>query len=411
MLLGALAVSPATAQETPRVLFPPPPPAELAHPAAPAAPIEVQDLAAPDAWRGGLATAEADLGGPLWAKGAPPELSALVARLPAAIEEPTLASLQTALLAAPGPADDPGDVVLVARIERLIAMGEAAVALEILSSAPVPLSAVLGDLQLAAQMATGATKPACDAAAGRADDASPWPEARVACAALAHDATAVELALDRLGALGRGAEPNLAGLARAAVVDGRFALQFPVPDSPLLLPLLRTVPVDVDPGRVEEMPVAARKVLAGNPYLAAAARSAASRPAPPPSVRPELNGTSPADWAAAAGAVPEERRARWAALVDGLGLPIPEDVWSGLAGLPSSPPAAGPDLAWWRGFEVASLDEQRGTMLLYLLLLTDGRPTDAAPVTLRRALDGLLALGLESDARALAAGTGGALGL
>ena len=411
MLLGALAVTPATAQETPRVLFPPPPPTAPAPPEAPPAPIEVQDLAAPDAWRGGLAAAEAELGGPLWAKGAPPELAVLVGRLPTTIEEPTLASLQTAFLAAPGPVDDPGDAVLVARIERLIGMGEAATALEILASAPVPLSPVLGALQLAAQMAAGAIKPACDAAAGRADDAAPWPEAGAVCAALAHDATAVELALDRLGALGREPDPNLAGLARAAVVDGRFTLHLPMPDSPLLLPLLRTVPVDVDPGRVEDLPVATRKALAGNPYLAAAARSAASRPAPPPSVRPELNGTSPADWAGAAGAVPEERRSRWAALVDGLGLMLPESVWSGLAGLPSSPPATGPDLAYWRGFEVARLDEQRGAMLLYLLLLTDGRPAAAAPVTLRRALDGLLALGLESDARALAAGTGGALGL
>ena len=39
-------------------------------------------------------------------------------------------------------------------------------------------------------------------------------------------------------------------------------------------------------------------------------------------------------------------------------------------------------------------------MLLYILLLLDGRPEAAAPVTLRRALDALLALGLERDARA-----------
>jgi hypothetical protein len=45
------------------------------------------------------------------------------------------------------------------------------------------------------------------------------------------------------------------------------------------------------------------------------------------------------------------------------------------------------------------------------LLLLAGRPEGAASVTLRRALDALLALGLERDARALAAGTGGALGL
>ncbi|MGD9508090.1 MAG: hypothetical protein AB7X49_06010, partial [Geminicoccaceae bacterium] len=66
---------------------------------------------------------------------------------------------------------------------------------------------------------------------------------------------------------------------------------------------------------------------------------------------------------------------------------------------------------YWHGFDVASLDEQRGGLLLHLLLLLDGRPEEAAPVTLRRALDGLLALGLDQDAKALAAGTGGALGL
>ena len=50
-------------------------------------------------------------------------------------------------------------------------------------------------------------------------------------------------------------------------------------------------------------------------------------------------------------------------------------------------------------------------MLLYTLLLLDGRPEAVAPVTLRRGLDSFLTLGLERDARALAAGTGGALGL
>ena len=34
-------------------------------------------------------------------------------------------------------------------------------------------------------------------------------------------------------------------------------------------------------------------------------------------------------------------------------------------------------------------------MLLYVLLLLDGRPEAAAPVTLRRALDALMQLGLE----------------
>ena len=40
-----------------------------------------------------------------------------------------------------------------------------------------------------------------------------------------------------------------------------------------------------------------------------------------------------------------------------------------------------------------------------------GRPEAAAPITLRRALDALVGLDLQPAARALAAGTGGALGL
>jgi hypothetical protein len=50
-------------------------------------------------------------------------------------------------------------------------------------------------------------------------------------------------------------------------------------------------------------------------------------------------------------------------------------------------------------------------MLLHVLLLLDGRPEAAAPVTLRRALDALVSLDLVPEARALAADTGGALGL
>ncbi|MGE3290694.1 MAG: hypothetical protein AB7O95_04820 [Geminicoccaceae bacterium] len=377
----------------------------------PAAPIEVRDLAAPGAWPTGLSGAEADLGGPLWSDGVPADLAEMLGRLPTTITEPTLVALQTDLLAAPGPTEDPGYRLLGSRIERLLAMGEAETALEVLAGAPEPPSPDLAALRVQAQLASGAVKPACEAVAGRPDEGPPWPEAELVCAALARDGTATELALDRLSALGAEVDPSLAGLARASVADGRYALRQTVKDDPVLLPLLRAVPIDIDAEMVREQPVPVRKALAANPFLASAARAAAVEPAPPPSLRTELNGTPPEDWGAAAAAVPDEKRARWAALVDGLGLAIPDEIWSGLAGLPSVPPAEVPDLAYWHGFDVASLDEQRGGLLLHLLLLLDGRPEEAAPVTLRRALDGLLALGLDQDAKALAAGTGGALGL
>ena len=50
--------------------------------------------------------------------------------------------------------------------------------------------------------------------------ASPWPEARVVCAALARDAAAVELGLDLLESRGDPADSTLAGLARAAAAGG-----------------------------------------------------------------------------------------------------------------------------------------------------------------------------------------------
>lgn len=50
-------------------------------------------------------------------------------------------------------------------------------------------------------------------------------------------------------------------------------------------------------------------------------------------------------------------------------------------------------------------------MLLYTLLLLDGRPETAAAISLRRSLDALSELGLDDAARSLAASTGGALGL
>jgi hypothetical protein len=380
-------------------------------PAPPTDAIEVRDLAAPGAWPAGLPGAEADLGGPLWAEGVPADLAGLLARLPTVITEPTLVALQTDLLAAPGPAEDPGFRLLAGRIERLLAMGEAETALQVLAGAPEPLTPELAALRLRAQLAAGATRPACETVGGRPDERSPWPEAQAVCAALARDGTATELALDRIAALGLPAGSDLAGLARASVADARYALRQAVHDDSVLLPLLRAVPIDIDANLVREQPTPARKALADNPFLASAARSAAAEPAPPPSLRVELNGTVPGDWAAAAAAVPAERRGRWAALADGLGLAIPDEVWSGLPALPSVPPAKVPDLAYWHGFDVASLAEQRGGVLLHVLLLLDGRPEEAAPVTLRRALDGLLALGLEQDARALAAGTGGALGL
>ena len=171
------------------------------------------------------------------------------------------------------------------------------------------------------------------------------------CAALARDATAVEPGLDRLEALDIAADPNLAGLARAAVAGTRYTLRPPVADDAILLPLLRSVPLDLDAAAVASLPVPARKAVADNPGLASAVRAAVVAPARPgPSIRSELNGVDPADWAAAVAGVPPEQRARWAALVDGLGVAIPDTVWNEVRQTVGAEPGSPPSLFLWRGW-------------------------------------------------------------
>lgn len=415
-LAASLLGPPAAGQETPRVLFPDAPlpaaPVQPVVPVRPEAPINVQDLPTPTVLTAGLPAMEAELAGPLWARGAPPALAELLRQLPTRIDEPTLRELQRALLAAPGPADVAADALLGLRADRLLAMGEAATALELLALAPTAPSPELDTLRLRARMATGETGPVCESLPAAAERAATWLRAAVVCAALAGNATAVEIALDRVAAADSGADQNLAGLARAAIAGSRYPLHTSPSDEAILLPLLRKVPIDLDTAIIPSLSVPVRQALADNPGLASAARAAVvASGRPGPSIRPELNGVAPGDWAAAMAGVPPEQRARWAALVDGLGMALPDGVWNGLASAEGADPGPAPSLRLWRGFELASLNEQRGAMLLHVLLLLDGRPEAAAPVTLRRALDALLALGLERDARALAAGTGGALGL
>ena len=380
-------------------------------PASPPAAIKVEDLTPPPEAAPGLADAEAALGGPLWAKGAPAGIAGLLARLPSVIAEPTLAGLQRALLAAPMPSDAGGDDLLLLRLDRLLAMGDAATALELLAQVPDGgKGPELEVRRLQARLAADQIEPACAAAKAQAVAAAPWPEARIVCAALARDMASVELGLDLLES-GDAATPTLAGLARAAVAGTRFPLQGPVPDDLLLLPLLRAVPLDLDEAALASLAMPARQAVADNQGVAAATRAAAMPRRAGPSVRPELNGTAPSDWMAAMADLPAEQVSRWLALTDGLGLEVPEAVWERLAAMPRAIDDPAPDLLLWRGFEQARLQDQRGAMLLYTLLLLDGRPEAVAPVTLRRGLDALLTLGLERDARALAAGTGGALGL
>ena len=145
------------------------------------------------------------------------------------------------------------------------------------------------------------------------------PRRRSLCGASPRDGTAVELGLDRLARIDR---PELAGLARAAAAGhplhpaatrGRRGAAAATPASGAARP--------VDAATVAALPVPARKALAANPGLPSAARAAVVASARQgPSIRSELNGAAPADWAEAMASVPPAQRAHWAALVDGLGV-------------------------------------------------------------------------------------------
>jgi hypothetical protein len=416
LLLLLLPSLPSTAQQGPRPLFPtaPPPAAAPAPPppleSAPPAPIEVAPLPPPPPAALGLATAESELRGPLWSASIPPDLPLLLQSLPSEVAEPSLRQLQKLLLAAPGPTEPGAVPLLLLRVDRLLAMAEPSAALEVLATVPEGREGVEGR-RLLARFAADQVEPACAVAGAEEAAGWPWAQARTLCAALAGDPAKVELGLDLLAARGQPANPAFATLLRAQATRTRAELPSPIADDPLLLPLLRRVPLDLDPSEVSALPPPARRALLANAGLASAVRAAAAPARAGPSSRPELNGTAPGDWMAALALVPPERRAAWAALVDGQGLELPEAVWTALRAVGPEPAAPAPDLHLWRGFELARARQQRGGMLLHVLLLLAGRPEAAAPITLRRALDALVSLDLQPTARVLAAGTGGALGL
>lgn len=433
LALTALSVAalPAWAQGTgPRQLFPQPPPIAAPPRAEPALPraqplpapeaepapsqqIQVEVLPPPTLAVLGLPAAAAALGPDLWPGPASAQLDALLARLPASVPEPTLQELQKTLLLAPGPRLGGSRSSFLIRVERLLAMAEAQAALDLLGLVPADSeSDEIADLRLRALFAADRVEEAC--AMAQAGDAprSPWAEARIVCAALTADTAAVELGLEVLVERSLPASPSLATLARAVATGQRVAIDEVLPDEPVLLPLLRRAPLDLDAALAARQPRPVRAALASNQGLASAVREAATPPPRPgPSIRPELNGAAPASWEGALAGVPADRREAYLALVDGLGLTPPEAVWTAALAAEAEEHGPAPDLVLWRGMERAAAAGRRGEALLYLLLLLDGQPEEASPLLLNRGLRALRDLGREREARALAAATGGALGL
>lgn len=384
--------------------------------------VGVTALAPPGLGAIGLPRAAEGLGAaggrPLWGPEAPEGLAAALARLPARVEDATLRRLQRDLLLAPGPRTGAGEDVLTARVGRLLAMGESQAAAELLGQVPDPGSAALAPTRAAALLAADRVEPACTLVDRAEGEERFWAEARLVCAALRGDTARLTLGLSLLAEQGRPAGPLLSSLLLASGGAGQppVALrEAPPPDDPLLLPLLRRVPLRPERAALANAAPPVVQAVAQNPTVPAALAPPAAEPPPSGPPLPGIDGRSPpvADWAAALESVPAARRARWLAALDGLGAGPGEAVLAGLPEAARVVPTGRIDLAAWGGLEraTAAREGPRGPVLLQALLLLDGRPREAAPLALRAALAALRGIGLEPAARevaasALAAGDG-----
>ncbi len=106
------------------------------------------------------------------------------------------------------------------------------------------------------------------------------------------------------------------------------------------------------------------------------------------------------------------RAARLFTLFEALGEPVSGSLWEALLTGPQRATVVMPGPALWYRLEEAARGARKGeTVLLSLLALGDGGPTQADPIVLRHVLGALGAVGLEAPARALAVEAAVAAGL
>ena len=93
-----------------------------------------------------------------------------------------------------------------ARVDRLLAMGEALAAAELLTVLPPsPAGEELDDLRVASMLAADQVAPGCGIVDQVTEETAPWPAARLVCAALQGDDARVELLLSLMAEQARGA--------------------------------------------------------------------------------------------------------------------------------------------------------------------------------------------------------------
>jgi hypothetical protein len=107
----------------------------------------------------------------------------------------------------------------------------------------------------------------------------------------------------------------------------------------------------------------------------------------------------------------QAKAARLLALLEGIGVPVPETAWQRLLAAPDPGSAPAPAAPLWRALEDAAADRHLGETVLLALYMLGGQPQAAHPEALAAGLRALRSVGLNQEARAIAMATALQMGL
>jgi hypothetical protein len=99
------------------------------------------------------------------------------------------------------------------------------------------------------------------------------------------------------------------------------------------------------------------------------------------------------------------------ALLEGIGVPVPDAAWHQLIVWPGQGPMPAPPAPLWRALDRAAAERRLGESVLLALHLLGGQPEVAHPEAVVAGLRGLRAVGLDQEARAIAIATALEMGL
>jgi hypothetical protein len=99
------------------------------------------------------------------------------------------------------------------------------------------------------------------------------------------------------------------------------------------------------------------------------------------------------------------------ALLEGIGVPVPEMAWHQLMAWPSPGLTPAPPAPLWRTLDRAAAERRLGETVLLALHMLGGGPEAAHPEAVVAGLRGLGGVGLNQEARAIAMATALQMGL